>query len=65
MRVFDSVYCSESLFGTLFMNTVHEVFKKIKKIKSNKIKSFKMKISKIKFLLLKMIYCGIIVLHFI
>ena len=28
---FDSVNYSESLFGTLFMNTVHEVFKKIKK----------------------------------
>ena len=25
---FDSVHCSESLFGSLFMNTVHEVFKK-------------------------------------
>ena len=25
---FDSVHCSESLFGTLFMSTVHEVFKK-------------------------------------
>ena len=32
----DSVHCSESLFGTLFMSTVHEVFKK--KI-SNQIKS--------------------------
>ena len=27
---FDSVHCSESLFGTLFMSTVHEVLKKIK-----------------------------------
>ena len=27
---FDSVHCSESLFGSLFMNTVHEVFKNIK-----------------------------------
>ena len=27
---FDSVHCSESLFGTLFTSTVHEVFKKIK-----------------------------------
>ena len=26
----DSVHCFESLFGTLFMSTVHEVFKKIK-----------------------------------
>ena len=24
---FDSVHCSESLFGSLFMNTVHKVFK--------------------------------------
>ena len=36
----DSVNYSESLFGTLFMSTVHEVFKKIK----NKIKYFKNKI---------------------
>ena len=28
---FDSMHYSESLFGTLFMNTVHEVFKKNKK----------------------------------
>ena len=35
---FDLMHCSESLFGTLFMSTVHEVFKKIKiKIKINKI----------------------------
>ena len=27
---FDSVHCSKSLFETLFMSTVHEVFKKIK-----------------------------------
>ena len=27
---FDSVHYSESLFGTLFMSTVHEVLKKIK-----------------------------------
>ena len=26
----DSGHCSESLFGSLFMNTIHEVFKKIK-----------------------------------
>ena len=25
---FDSVHCSESLFGILFMNTIHEVLKK-------------------------------------
>ena len=25
---FDSEHCSESLFGSLFMNTVHKVFKK-------------------------------------
>ena len=34
--VLDSVHCFQSLFGTLFMNTVHEVFKK--KIKSNQMK---------------------------
>ena len=28
---FDSVHYSELLFGTLFMNIVHEVFQKIKK----------------------------------
>ena len=27
---FDSVHCSESLFRTLFMSTVHDVFKKNK-----------------------------------
>ena len=26
---FDSVHCSESLFESLFMNTIHEVLKKI------------------------------------
>ena len=35
--VLDSVHCFQSLFGTLFMSTVHEVFKKIK---SNQIKIF-------------------------
>ena len=30
---FDSVHCYELLFGTLFMNTVHEVFKLKKKKK--------------------------------
>ena len=33
---FDSGHCSESLFGTLFMSTVHEVLKK-NQIKSNQI----------------------------
>ena len=51
---FDSVHCSESLFGTLFgtlfMSTVHEVLKKNKnKITSNQIKFFKIKRNKIKF----------------
>ena len=41
---FDSMHCSESLFGTLFMRTVHEhcsrgFQKKKKKKKSNQIKS--------------------------
>ena len=50
------MHCSESLFGTLFICTVHEVLKKIKNnkiiiiiIKSNEIKSFKTKYSKINF----------------
>ena len=33
---FDSVHYSESLFGTLFMSIVHEVFKKNKNKKNNK-----------------------------
>ena len=51
----------QSLFGPLFINTIHKFFRKkikiIKIIKSNKIKSnlLKMKFSKIIFFLLKMI----------
>ena len=37
---FDTVHCFESLFGTLFMSTVHEVFKKKIQIKSNEKKIF-------------------------